>query len=198
MNAGSRMEKAQVAGFIVAGEPLAVDLADTIITTTDPATDLLSDEATCRLWWSLERDRMPERATTPTLALTVELRRAVRDLLDAHVAGTAPDPAAVEYVNDVAAGVTATRRLEHTRAGWTAVTTHHVPANRRHELALGAVTDSLMDLLAGPANKRLRRCQNPSCSMLFVATDARRKFCTQNICANRTRVARHYHRHRPG
>jgi predicted RNA-binding Zn ribbon-like protein len=30
--------------------------------------------------------------------------------------------------------------------------------------------------------------------MLFIATDARRKFCTQNICANRVRAARHYHR----
>jgi predicted RNA-binding Zn ribbon-like protein len=32
--------------------------------------------------------------------------------------------------------------------------------------------------------------------MLFVAADTRRKFCTQNICGNRTRVARHYRRHR--
>jgi hypothetical protein len=29
--------------------------------------------------------------------------------------------------------------------------------------------------------------------MLFIATDARRRFRTQNICANRVRVARHYH-----
>ncbi|MGY4711064.1 CGNR zinc finger domain-containing protein [Mycolicibacterium sp. CBM1] len=40
--------------------------------------------------------------------------------------------------------------------------------------------------------------QNPSCSIVFVAADSRRKFCTQNICANRTRVARHYRRHRSG
>ncbi len=58
------------------------------------------------------------------------------------------------------------------------------------------VADSLIDLLTGPGLGRLRRCQNPACSMLFVASDARRKFCTQNICANRTRVARHYRRHR--
>lgn len=198
MNAMSRLEKAQAAGFIVAGEPLAVDLADTIITSTDPATDLLSDEATCRLWWGLQQDRLPDGATTPTLALTVELRRAVRDILDAQVAGTAPDAAAVDYINDVAARVIATRRLERTRAGWTAVTAHHASGNRRYDIALGAVTDSLIDLLVGPAHNRLRRCQNPACSMLFVAADARRRFCTQNICANRTRVARHYHRHRPG
>ena len=198
MNAGSRMDRAQAAGFIVAGEPLAIDLADTIITTRDPTTDLLSDEATCQLWWSLQQDRLPEGAATPTLALTAALRRAVREILDAQVCETVPDPAAVDYVNDVAARVTATRRLEHTRTGWTAVATHHASANRRFDITLGAVTDSLMDLLVGPTRNRLRRCQNPTCSMLFVASDARRRFCTQNICANRTRVARHYHRHHPG
>jgi predicted RNA-binding Zn ribbon-like protein len=192
------MECAQAAGFIVAGEPLAVDLADTIITTTDPATDLLCDEAICRRWWSLQHDRLPGNATTPELAATVELRRAVREILDTHVAGTAPDAAAVDYVNHISARVTATRRLQHTRAGWTAVTAHHFSADRSYEIALGAVTDSLIDLLAGASHNRLRRCQTPTCSMLFVAADARRKFCTQNICANRTRVARHYHRHHPG
>lgn len=189
------MDKAQAAGLIVAGEPLAVDLADTIVTTTDPATDLLPDEATCRMWWGLQQDRLPEEATTPTLGLTIELRRAVRALLDAQVAATVPDSAAVGYVNDVAARATATRRLERTHSGWSAVTRYHAPASRRYDIALGAVTDSLIDLLVGPAAARLRRCENPSCSMLFVALDARRKFCTQNICANRTRVARHYHRH---
>ncbi|MBB3750013.1 putative RNA-binding Zn ribbon-like protein [Mycolicibacterium sp. BK634] len=198
MDARSRMEKAQAAGLIVAGEPLAVDLADTIITSTDPATDLLPDEATCRLWWGLQQDRLPDEAATPTLAVTVELRSAVRELLDAQVAVTVPDPAAVAYVNEVAARVSATRRLEHTRSGWTTVTAHHATANRRYDIALGAVTDSLMDLLTGPAHDRLRRCQNPVCSMLFVASDARRRFCTQNICANRTRVARHYQRHHRG
>jgi predicted RNA-binding Zn ribbon-like protein len=40
----------------------------------------------------------------------------------------------------------------------------------------------------------LRRCANPTCSMLFVAPNARRIWCTANICGNRTRVARHYER----
>ncbi|WP_139810547.1 CGNR zinc finger domain-containing protein, partial [Mycobacterium avium] len=38
------------------------------------------------------------------------------------------------------------------------------------------------------------RCANPDCSMLFLATNPRRSWCTANICGNRARVARHYHR----
>lgn len=190
------MNRAQAAGFPVAGEPLAVDLADTIITVHTPATDLLPDEATCRLWWGLQQDRLPDGPPPPLLP-TVELRQAIRDILDAQLGGSAPSAAAIDYLNDVTARVSSTRRLEHTPDGWAAVTTHLGPTDQPYELALAAVAESLIDLLVGPGRSRLRRCENPACSMLFVASDSRRKFCTQNICANRTRVARHYHRHRP-
>ncbi|AQT81595.1 hypothetical protein B1R94_23595 [Mycolicibacterium litorale] len=190
------MNRAQAAGFPVAGEPLAVDLADTIITVHDPATDLLPDEETCQLWWSLQQDRLPDGPWPPLLP-TVELRQAIREILDAQIRGSVPSTAAIDYLNDVTARVASTRRLERTPDGWTAVTTHRGPADRPYQLALAAVAESLVDLLVGAARNRLRRCESPACSMLFVASDTRRKFCTQNICANRTRVARHYHRHRP-
>lgn len=197
MNAVSRLEKAQTAGFVVAGEPLAVDLADTIITSRDPVIDLLVDDATCRFWWTLQQDRLPEGAPAPSLALTIDLRRAVREMLDAHIAGVLPPTTAIDRVNDAAASVSRTRRLVHTPVGWAALTDSHPSADRRYDLALAAVAESLIDVLVGRESQRLRRCANPMCSMLFVAADARRKFCTQNICGNRTRVARHYHRHRP-
>lgn len=196
MNPESRLKDAQAAGFIVAGEPLAVDLADTIITTQDPPADLLPDEAACRLWWDLQRDRLPQGAQTPPLDVTVAMRGAVRELLDAHLAGAPPDERAVDQINEIMARVPSTGQLVHTSSGWLVVTSRHAAADRPYDLALGAVADSIAGLLAGPAVQRLRRCQNPSCSMLFVASDARRRFCTKNICANRTRVARHYHRHR--
>nr|WP_272925044.1 CGNR zinc finger domain-containing protein [Streptomyces sp. SID8377] len=44
----------------------------------------------------------------------------------------------------------------------------------------------------------MRRCANPECSMLFLAGNSRRKWCTGNICGNRTRVARHCRRSRAG
>ena len=196
MDPESRLKDAQAAGFIVAGEPLAVDLADTIITVQDPPADLLADEAACRLWWDLQRDRLPQGAPTPPLEVTVALRGAIREMLDARLAGALPDEAAVEQVNEILARVPSTRRLVHTASGWSVVTSRYASSDRPYDLALAAVADSLLDLLVSPSVDRLRQCQNPLCSMLFVASDARRKFCTQNICANRTRVARHYRRHR--
>lgn len=195
MAATSRLERAQRAGFPVAGEPLAVDLADTIITVTTPATDLLADEAACRLWWDLQRDRLPDTASAPPLRQTIELREAIREILDAQIAGTPPSRAAVSHVNQSAAGVLRTWRLVRVPAGWASETEYHPTTDQSHQLAVALVADSLIDFLVGPTSQRLRRCQNPTCSMLFVAQDARRKFCTQNICANRMRAARHYQRH---
>ncbi|MCV7354025.1 CGNR zinc finger domain-containing protein [Mycolicibacterium fluoranthenivorans] len=194
MREPSRLDSAQALGFPVADEPLAVDLADTLITATDPTTDLLADEATCRRWWDLQRDRLPEGTGIPSLSATTELRQAVRDILDAHVGGTAPRQTSIDRVNVAAGGVASTRKLVRTDSGWASETTLVTP-DEPHQLALAAVAESLIEILAGPTPHRLRRCANPTCSMLFLAQDARRRYCTQNICANRARAARHYRRH---
>ena len=74
---------------------MAVDLADTIITVTTPATDLLADEAACRLWWDLQRDR-PVRVTVhPRMSReSFDSREAfmtaVRDVI---ASGLGPQPA---------------------------------------------------------------------------------------------------------
>src|SRR5215472_12505876 len=52
----------QAAGFPVGGEPLGVDLADTLVTVTQSAADLLADPERCAAWWSLQSDRLPAGA----------------------------------------------------------------------------------------------------------------------------------------
>ncbi|MEV6296775.1 CGNR zinc finger domain-containing protein [Streptomyces sp. NPDC051896] len=62
---------------------------------------------------------------------------------------------------------------------------------------LAAVARDAVALVTDPERlKRLRRCANPDCSMLFLAETKRRLWCTANICGNRARVARHYQRSR--
>ncbi|WP_254697369.1 CGNR zinc finger domain-containing protein [Mycobacterium avium] len=61
--------------------------------------------------------------------------------------------------------------------------------------ALAATATDAITVLTDPRYRdQLRRCANPDCSMLFLATNPRRSWCTANICGNRARVARHYHR----
>jgi len=185
---------AQAAGFPVGGEPLAVDLADTLVTVTEPSTDLLTGAGRCEAFWALQAGRLPAGSRAPSLTQTRALRGAVREILDAHVARRGPSAAALQVINRAAASVPTSRTLAVHSDGTPVVETRW-HGRKGAAVTLAAVAQSLIDLLAEPAAERLRRCANPACSMLFLATDGRRKWCTQNICGNRTRVARHYNRH---
>lgn len=186
----------QAAGFPVGGEPLGVDLADTVVTVTEPVTDLLADPQTCAAWWSLQADRLPSGIDALTLEATRNLRDAARAVLDAAQQGRPLPKPAIQRLNEIAAAAPTSPALYVSRGSAELRLRWHTldPASP----ALAAVANSVMSLVAGPESDRLRRCANPACSMLFVATDPRRRFCTQNICANRVRVARHYRRQHRG
>lgn len=180
---------------MVGGEPLAVDLADTVITLTQPASDLLADRHACERFWSLQAYRLPERWRPPTLDETRELRDAIRALLDAALSGSPLGTKALKVINRASGAVTTTLEAGIASGGLRSV--DRWKAKRPADLALGAAARSAIELLGNPARlEHLRRCANPNCSMLFVNGDGRRIWCTPNICGNRTRVARHYVRHR--
>jgi predicted RNA-binding Zn ribbon-like protein len=184
---------AQAAGFVVGGEPLAIDLADTLMLVTSPPTDLLTDEAQARQFWDLQRDRLPAGSSAPNLASTRRLRAAIRALLDARLVNHAPPLDAVEIVNAVAAAAPGSPHLaaggENLAASW------RWHADDPQALALAAAARSVIEVLTSNTG-RLRRCANPACSMLFLAESTRRQWCTPNVCGNRARVARHYRRQR--
>lgn len=112
----------------------------------------------------------------PSLGLT-PLRDAIRELFDAAAGGTAPRPAAVELVNDLAAAP---------RLRWDAGGPALVPDEPAAEAARTAV-----ELVADGC---VHRCGNPRCVHFFVA-GTRRDYCS-DACANRARVARHAARSR--
>ncbi len=181
----------QAAGFVVGGEPLGVDLADTLITVSDPPTDLLTGTEAVATWWALESGRLPPSAGAASAQATIDLRGALRTLLDAAVAGDPLPGPALAAVNAAVAAAPTSASLGPD--GSVVKLWHGEDAGA---VALAAVAESVVRLLGSPEPSRLRRCANPACSMLFVATDPRRQFCTQNVCGNRVRVARHYRRHR--
>ncbi len=59
------------------------------------------------------------------------------------------------------------------------------------ELTLAAVAGSAIDVVTGPAADRLRVCGSDRCILMFVATNAKRRWCSSAACGNRERVARH-------
>jgi predicted RNA-binding Zn ribbon-like protein len=190
------LDAAQAAGFPLGGEPLAVDLADTVVTVVDAPADLLADSAASQRFWALQGPRLPDGWESPSLSATRELRDAIRQLLDAAQVGARLDSRALDVVNRASAGASTTPEAVLGTAGLTQGDRWH--AAEPAALPLAAAARSAIEILTDAVSvERLRRCANPGCSMLFLNGDARRQWCTPNICGNRARVARHYHRHRP-
>ena len=185
---------AQAAGFPVGGEPLAVDLADTLIAGRQPPIDLLAGKGRLAAFWALQQSRLPPGSSAPSRAATLAMRDAVRHILDAIVQDAPIDSRMIEHINAASAGAASWPRL--TASPTVLGTETRWRPQTGAALTLAAVARSLIEIVTGPGVDRLRRCANPACGMLFIAEDARRKWCTTNICGNRARVARHYHRHR--
>ncbi len=190
------LDDAQAAGFPMGGEPLSVDLADTIVTVTDPRTDLLADSEACTRFWELQHLRLPDGWRVPSLAATRDVRDAIRQLFDDTYAKVGLDSRALEIVNRSSARASTSLEASQVDAGLERV--EHWRAESPTALPLAAAARSAIGILTDPAGvERLRRCANPGCSMLYVNGDIRRQWCTPNICGNRARVARYYNRHRP-
>ncbi|GLY47574.1 ABATE domain-containing protein [Lentzea sp. NBRC 102530] len=185
----------QAAGFPMGAEPLvALDLVDTHALCLDPVRDLLADEQDNAKWWALQADRVPA-GPPPSLGATRRLRSLLRDLLDAHLTGTTPDPSLIADLNAVAAAVPTSPRLDGWGADARAETRWHDDYNGHP--ALAALAGEAIRLLADQARlASLRACANPACSMLFLAENKRRMWCAANVCGNRARVARHYEKTR--
>jgi predicted RNA-binding Zn ribbon-like protein len=177
------------AGFVLMGEPLAIDLANTVKLAVDPQLDLLGDDTRNAAFWSLERHRLPEPAGVPSLSESLALRSALQSLLSGIASGAAPEAWALERVNEVARRTRVTTELVPAESSVT--TKPHWQASDVADIALSAVALSAIDFLTGPNAGRLRVCAAPHCSMMFVAMNAKRRWCTANGCGNRERVARH-------
>jgi predicted RNA-binding Zn ribbon-like protein len=192
MSISPSLDDLQRAGFPMGGEPfVALDLADTLMTATSPPTDLIGEPERAEGWWRLQAPRLPE-SPTPDLGATRQLRAALRDLFEAYLEGREPKSVSIDDLNAVAASVpTSPRLLRHGRPR--RETRWHTEHGGNP--ALAATAAAAIDLLGDESRlSTLRRCAGERCSMLFLASNPRRSWCTANICGNRARVARHYAR----
>lgn len=186
------------AGFLLLGEPIALDLVNTLVPTAYGG-DLVATPDRIADWLRAEADRLPAHALEPPgVAALGVLRAALRALFEAALDHTTPPGAPLRKVN--AASRAGPRYLE---LEWTAGA---VPRTRpcwgRQEQGgpgialLAEIARSGIEVLGAPHPERLRRCAGPGCTLLFLALDPRRRWCAPHLCGNRVRVARHYRRRR--
>jgi predicted RNA-binding Zn ribbon-like protein len=178
----------------IIGEPIvAVDLINTAAAPGMPvADDLLLADHGAEAWWRIEGMRVPD-GNLPEVAALRRLRSALRDTIEALIDDRPVPQAAVSDLNFFTQSVPTSTLLLLTGTGLCAEKHWH----REHggDPRLAFIAAQAAEFLADPSQvRRLRRCANPACSMIFVAVNPRRSWCTPGVCGNRVRVARH-HRH---
>ncbi|MGW4498942.1 CGNR zinc finger domain-containing protein [Micromonospora sp. NPDC004336] len=167
------------------GEPLGLDLLNTIWVDAEGPHDLLSDLAGTRLWLA-SNDRPRHPATEPVRRALLVAREAIR----AHVTDPAA-PAAIADLNAVLAWGHLTRSVGPDGPATTARVDD--PAH----LTAWQAADSYLALLAERPD-RVRRCAHPDCVLHFYDTSPKgsRRWCSMAGCGNRAKAARHYARTR--
>jgi predicted RNA-binding Zn ribbon-like protein len=175
------------------GEPLAIDLANTVmVVRAGQEVDLLATPDDLRRWLAAEQDRLGDcRFALDHLAEIRVLRDAIRQILSAAACGDKPPADAVAQLNAASAAAPMAPHLtvrndrdfsvEEVSAGGD-------PLARM----LGSLARSAIALLTGSERERLHMCDAPSCGMAFLG---QRRWCCA-ACGNRARAARHYRRAR--
>ncbi|MFD5626641.1 CGNR zinc finger domain-containing protein [Streptomyces sp. NPDC127072] len=138
----------------------------------------------------------PLHVTPGDLTHARALREAVHRLVRAAMDGETPEPEDVAEVNGAAARADLAPQLGTAETG--AVPPLHWKADRPGPAALATVARDAVLLLGGPLSARVKECENPTCSLLFLddSQARRRRWCSMDRCGNLAKVAGYRNRSR--
>ncbi|MEU0941698.1 ABATE domain-containing protein [Streptomyces canus] len=167
----------------IGGRP-CLDFAATLGKRHTTPLERLPDTAALARWFTeaeLTTDEGQVRVTARDLTEARVLREALYSLVRAATAGREPDPSDVERVNAAAAQPDLAPQLGPAR--WTA----RSPARA----ALATVARDAVLLVRGPLLERVKECENPNCSLLFLddSQARRRRWCSMDRCGNLAKIA---------
>ncbi|TAN06690.1 MAG: hypothetical protein EPN38_07465 [Rhodanobacteraceae bacterium] len=177
--------------FLLLGEPLALDLVNTRIHRNGADVDLLDRPAALDQWLHAEDARVAwhGRVRAQELAAIRDRRDALDHLLRASSSHQRGSAGALRKLNRALALPAPEAQL-----AWHTDGPHKTSPGTSARLTalLRQFAMSTLDLLTGPDAGRVRQCAHPSCILLFLARNPRRRWCSGATCGNRARVSRHY------
>ncbi len=198
LNSTCYRQQVNEAEFPILGtEPIVVEFTNTLYGADRH--DFLSTAASINHWFA---QMSPSLASAEVFCRTAaesdrvrRLRDHVHKLFDAATTGAVPASEAVAVVNDFAAAAPPALTLAWSsdgtrRADW-------VGTAAGISAVLAKMATTAVELLTTPAMGEITRCSGPGCTLLFVRTHARRRFCHPS-CGHRDRQARYYRRHHRG
>ncbi|MEW9530862.1 ABATE domain-containing protein [Microbispora sp. NPDC049125] len=173
---------------------LALDFAGTVGHRDDERVELLGTPGLLASWVvAAGLLDLPPAVDEDAHRLALRLREAVYRLGVAPLRGHDHEPGDVALVNELAAGLPVTPALVQDGEG--------LRLRRTGDLghALASIARSAAGLLGGPDAARVRQCERPICTRLYVDTSrgGSRRWCDMRECGNREKAAAFRSRHRP-
>ncbi|MFE0632773.1 CGNR zinc finger domain-containing protein [Streptomyces sp. NPDC058864] len=193
---------------VLLGEPLPIELMNTLTVEGGRIHDALADDTEAAAWLravagrvqpdtGIQGDQLDDHLVRPVAPSLRALRDALRNL--AAEVTEDPRPPATAPKLDRQDAITTLNALARPwpQLLWPA----DGPPSRVYrsggtaaQLAVQLIAHQAVEFFTGPDRNRLRACLAPSCLLFFVKNHARREWCSP-ACGNRVRVARHYRRH---
>lgn len=175
------------------GEPLAIDLVNTRLPVRwlGPV-DALESLTGLRSWIERQPDIRTvarSRLTAADLAAVHTLRQHVTSAVHRARQGKQPTTASMRGINRVLVDSPV-----HPRLTWKgdALVLEAIHPRAAGPALLARLARAAAELLSDPRVRTIRDCEMSDCQVLFYPTNPRRKWCADEICGNRARVARHY------
>lgn len=137
--------------------------------------------------WCIEAGLIEKAAivSKDQITLARALRETLYRLFAAALSETKPDPTDLSHVNEVARKPGFIPQL--TASG----RAHEWMTDSPYEAVLATVARDAIDLLSGPALRRVRKCADLHCSILFLdaSRPGKRRWCSMNGCGNKIKKA---------
>jgi predicted RNA-binding Zn ribbon-like protein len=176
--------------FVLLGGRPSLNLVGTLGRrhTGDPVERVPDPESFAR--WLVDARVLPDptAVTSEELLDAHKLREAIHVVVRAAMSGRRADPAALDVVNSIAWRPDLPPQLQGDGAELGVGTGE---LRDRVQAALATIARDAVLLLGGPTAGRIKECDHPDCSTLFVdETQAgRRRWCSMERCGNQVKVA---------
>lgn len=185
----------------------ALDFVNTELIQDQARTDLLRDAESLVRWLAEAKllitrtpaqalERFPgSRERAELLRRALELRAVLRGVVEQRVTGKRPSPSLLDPINALLELDGGHVRLVSTAEG---VVRRLERELREPAQLLQQVASAAAELLCDVDPARIKPCANHACILYFLDTSKNRtrRWCSMEVCGNRTKVAAHYRRHR--
>jgi predicted RNA-binding Zn ribbon-like protein len=170
----------------------ALDFLNTLDLDDGQLVEHFSEPADAGAWFTerglVHPDALP-RWTDHDLDRVRQVRRALRDVVEAVVDQRRPAAGSVELVNSTLEA----RQPARLELDGSAVRIGHRHAEAPVADALAVIAEAIVDEIAAGRPERLRVCANDRCRWTFFDSSptGRRRWCDMATCGNRAKAARH-------